>query len=53
MYKEKKKKLEKHGGCEDCTKRCQRNGDVAFPEVAKLTKGKKFVCNNSRQGFEK
>lgn len=44
--------LVKHGGCEECVKRCQYNGRVASPEVAARTKGIMFDCNSIKAILE-
>ena len=46
-------KLERLGGCQDCSRNCRHNGDVAIPDVAKKTKGKLFRCNSSHPSYGK
>lgn len=55
MFKNTKRriKLEKLGGCEGCSRKCLHNGNVAIPDVAKRTKGKKFLCNDSHPEYGK
>jgi len=51
--KKRKLKLERLGGCENCSRNCLHNGDVAIPDVAKRTKNKIFRCNNTHPEFGK
>ena len=46
-------KLERLGGCQDCSRNCLHNGAVAVPDIAKRTKGKIFRCNDSHPEYGK
>ncbi len=51
MERKEKVVLERHGGCEYCSKECQFNGPVAHPDRAAETKGKRFDCNSVSRGL--
>ena len=52
--KRRKIKLERLGGCEACNRNCLYNQQaVAFPDVAKRTKGKLFRCNDRHPEYGK
>ena len=51
--KKRKIKLERLGGCENCSRKCLHNQPVAIPDIAKQTKGKIFRCNDQHPEFGK
>ena len=51
--KPRKIKLEKLGGCKECSRMCLHNQAVAIPEVAKRSKGRVFLCNSSHPDYGK
>lgn len=43
-----KPKLQKHCGCEGCTKKCRFNADVALKDKADESKSMMFDCNSRK-----
>lgn len=51
--KKRRIKLERLGGCENCSRNCLHNGDVAISDIAKRSKGRKFLCNDTHPKYGK